>query len=106
MGPPTLRYQGNVDGPWYVVSLREFLLLTAPSGLLCGKWDFSSPFSRRCSHGYQVQVKNSSIAALSSLFEPVDDEPEDDEEEDFDLPEPTPEIMMKMFANLEEHGLR
>src|SRR5271165_6104530 len=56
---------GRVDGPWYVVSLRELLILTAPSGLLCGNWDFPSPFSRRCSHGYQIQVKSSSIAALS-----------------------------------------
>ena len=54
----------KVGGPWYVVSLREFLLLTAPSGLLCGNWDFSSRFSRRCSHDYQIQVKSSSIATL------------------------------------------
>jgi hypothetical protein len=33
-----------------------------------------------------------------------DDEPED-EEEDFDIPELTPEIMMKMLANMEQHGL-
>src|SRR5208337_1214659 len=59
------RERKKVGGPWYVVSLREFLLLTAPSGLLCGNWDFSSSFSRRCSHGYQMQVKSSSIAALS-----------------------------------------
>src|SRR5208337_5636295 len=64
-GPPTFPGCQKVGGPWYVVSLREFLLLTAPSGLLCGNWDFSSPFSGRCSHGYQVQVKNSSIASLS-----------------------------------------
>ena len=51
--------------PWYVVSLRDFLLLSAPSGLLCGNWDFSSPLSRRCSHGYQIQVKSSSLAWLS-----------------------------------------
>src|SRR5271157_2594698 len=55
----------KVGGPWYVVSLREFLLLTVPSGLLCGNWDFPSLFSRRCSHGYQIQVQSSSIASLS-----------------------------------------
>src|SRR5271165_6561742 len=60
-----LELLGAMGGPWYVVSLREILLLTAPSGLLCGNWDFSSPFSRRCSHGYRIQVKSSSIAALS-----------------------------------------
>src|SRR5271157_2774716 len=64
-GPSTFPGCQKVAGPWYVVSLREFLLLTAPSGLLCGNWDFSSSFPRRCSHGYQVQVKNSSIASLS-----------------------------------------
>jgi hypothetical protein len=36
--------------------------------------------------------------------EPEDNEPED-EEEDFELPELTPEIMLKMFQNLEQHGL-
>ena len=64
-GPTTLSLCQKVGGPWYVVSLREFLLLSAPSGLLCGNWGFPSPFPRRCSHGYQVQVKNSSIASLS-----------------------------------------
>ncbi len=34
-----------------------------------------------------------------------DDEPEEEEEEDFDLPELTPEIMMKMFANMQANGL-
>jgi len=34
-----------------------------------------------------------------------EDEPEDDEEEeDFDIPELTPEIMMKMIANMEANG--
>ena len=81
MGPPTLRYQG-LDGAthspvprkcgWPLVCgfVREFLLLTAPSGLLCGNWDFSSSFSRRCSHGYQMQVKSSSIAALLTIVKP------------------------------------
>ena len=39
-------------GPWYGVSLRELLILSAPSGLLCGNWGFPSPFPRICSHGY------------------------------------------------------
>jgi hypothetical protein len=33
-----------------------------------------------------------------------DDEPEE-EEEDLDIPELTPEIMMKMFANMQATGL-
>ena len=42
--------------------------------------------------------------------EPCFPEPElkvisEDEEEDFDIPELTPEIMMKMFANMQQHGL-
>src|SRR5437868_1350118 len=51
--------------PWYVGSLREITLLSAPSGLLCGGWDFPRPFLRRCSHGYQGQVERTEIAALS-----------------------------------------
>ena len=39
-------------GPWYGVSLRELLILSAPSGLLCGNWGFPSPFPRMCSHGH------------------------------------------------------
>ena len=62
----------NVGDPWYVVSLGELLILSAPSGLLCGNWGFPSPFPRRCSHGYQVQVKSSSIAALFCAPNPPD----------------------------------
>ena len=47
----------------YVVSLREITLLSAPSGLPCGGWDFPRPFPRRCSHGYQGQVERTEIAA-------------------------------------------
>jgi hypothetical protein len=39
-------------GPWYGVSLKELLILSAPSGLLCGNWGFPSPFPRRCSQSY------------------------------------------------------
>jgi hypothetical protein len=34
----------SVFATWYVVSLREIALLSAPSGLLCGGWDFPRPW--------------------------------------------------------------
>ena len=36
--------------------------------------------------------------------EPEEDEPEE-EEDDFEVPELTPEILAKMFANMQAHGL-
>ena len=60
----------KVGGPGMWFPSREILLLTAPSGLLCGNWDFSSPFSRRCSHGYRIQVKTRRSRRYLTIVKP------------------------------------